>query len=273
MQGKSLQKRFEAAKVIAREAGVLVRRLLAGRVAGTFKLKGDQDYFTEADGEVERLIAKRLSELFPGDQFLGEEEGGAYGERTWVVDPIDGTANFARGIPHYSVSICYVEEGRPAVGVVYNPAIDELFAAQKGGGAFLNDRPIRVSATDRLQAATVELGWSTRRPMTDYVSMVGRVTATGAGFLRCGSGALGMAYVAAGRIDGYAELHINAWDTLAGIVLVEEAGGWTNDFLANDGLRKGNPILGCTPALRSALIAATGIGAEDASRLGGLGAK
>ena len=273
MQGQGLQKRFEAANVIVREAGALVRKLLAGRVAGTFKLKGNQDYFTEADGEVERLIAKRLSEAFPGDKFLGEEEGGTYGERTWVVDPIDGTANFARGIPHYSISMGYIEEGRPAIGVVYNPAVDELFAARQGGGAFLNGRPIRVSAIDDLRSATVELGWSTRRPMTDYVSMVGRVTATGAGFLRCGSGALGMAYVAAGRIDGYAELHINAWDTLAGIVLVEEAGGWTNDFLANDGLHRGNPILGCTPALRNALVAATGIGVKDASRLGCPGAK
>jgi myo-inositol-1(or 4)-monophosphatase len=103
------------------------------------------------------------------------------------------------------------------------------------------------------------LGWSTRLPFSDYVAMIDRVMATGAGMRRTGSGALGLTDVAAGRIDGYAELHINSWDALAGLLLVEEAGGWANDFLAGDALRGGNPVLACTPRLASALRAATGI--------------
>ena len=114
-------------------------------------------------------------------------------------------------------------------------------------------------ATD-IRQATIELGWSSRLPMAEYAAMVARVVATGAGIMRAGSGALGLAYVAAGRSDGYAELHINSWDALAGLLLVEEAGGWTNDFLGDDGLRRGNPVLACAPALKDALVAATGIG-------------
>jgi myo-inositol-1(or 4)-monophosphatase len=137
----------------------------------------------------------------------------------------------------------------------------ELFAARRGGGATLNGRRIRVSGTRSMRRATVELGWSTRRSLKRYTAMVGGVFDTGAGVLRQGSGALGMAYVACGRTDGYGELHINSWDVLAGLVLVREAGGWTNDFLAGNGLRTGNPILACTPGIRAALGEATGLGA------------
>jgi myo-inositol-1(or 4)-monophosphatase len=249
-----------AALEIAREAGDLARRLFVARKPGTFSLKGDQDFLTEADGAVERLVAGRLAQAFPDDAFFGEEGGGEYRQRTWVVDPIDGTANFARGIPHFSVSIALVVDGRVEVGAVLAPMHNELFAAARGEGASLNGARIQVSPTTDLRQATVELGWSKRLPMSEYADMVRRVVATGAGIMRSGSGALGLAYVAAGRIDAYAELHINAWDALAGILLVEEAGGLTNDFLGNDGLRRGNPVLACTPFLKDALVAATGIG-------------
>lgn len=257
--GKAIEDRYDFACALAREAGALARQLFAGRVAGNFELKGSQDYLTEADGEVERLIMARISHRFPDDSVLGEEGGGHVGSSAWIIDPIDGTANFARGIPFFSISIAYVRDGQPAVGVVYNPMVDELFSGRRDGGAFLNGRLVRVSRTEDMRRATIELGWSTRRPLEDYVAMLGRVFATGAGTLRQGSGALGVAYVAAGRIDGYAELHINAWDVLAGLVIVREAGGWTNDFLANGGLEKGNPILACTPALRGILMETTGI--------------
>ena len=261
MPSSDIERRLNAACDIGREAGALARRLFLGRAPGTFELKGHQDYLTEADGEVEHLIKQRIVAAFPTDSVLGEESGGDIGERMWVIDAIDGTANFARGIPHFCVSIGYVEAGRKTIGVIINPMADELYAASLGGGATLNGVAMKVSTIDDIRRSTVELGWSYRRPITDYVSMVGRVTATGAGFLRCGSGALALAAVAAGRIDGYAELHINAWDVMAALLMVEEAGGWTNDFLANDGMAKGNPVLACTPALRAALIAATGIAA------------
>lgn len=260
MTPNELDARLEAAVATARSAGDLARQLFKTRKPGTFTLKGYQDFLTEADGRVERFIAERLAAAYPGDAFVGEENGGAYGTTTWVVDPIDGTANFARGIPRFCISIALVSAGRPVVGVIYDPMADEMFAARLGGGARLNGEPMAVSATTDMRQSTIELGWSPRRPMTEYVAVIGKVVATGAGIMRSGSGALGMAYVAAGRSDGYGELHINAWDVLAGILLVQEAGGWTNDFLARDGLRQGNPVLGCTPALKDALVAATGIG-------------
>lgn len=256
----AITERYELACTIAREAGSQARRMFENRDAGSFELKGDQDYLTEADGEVERLIKSRITAAFPADSVLGEEGGGEVGASAWIIDPIDGTANFARGNPHFCISIAYVRDGIPSTGVIYSPVIDELYAAWRGGGAFLNGRPIRVSATAEMRRATIELGWSTRRPLENYTAMVHRVFATGAGVLRQGSGALGMAYVAAGRIDGYGEQHINAWDVLAGLLIVREAGGWVNDFLADDGMAHGNPILACTPALRSELTRATGIG-------------
>jgi myo-inositol-1(or 4)-monophosphatase len=254
-----LDDRFSLACSIASKAGELARRLFEKREAGIFQLKGHQNYLTEADSEVERFITAQITESFPGDTVFGEEEGGRFSANTWVIDPIDGTANFARGIPHFSISIAYVRDGAPVIGAIVSPMVKELFAARQGGGATLNGRPIRVSPTSDIKQATIELGWSTRRPLEAYAEMLKRVVATGAGILRQGSGALGMAYVAAGRIDGYGELHINSWDVLAGIVLVREAGGWTNDFMANDGLRAGNPILACTPKLREQLIRATGM--------------
>jgi myo-inositol-1(or 4)-monophosphatase len=256
---KNIAARHALACELGREAGELALRRFRERATGSFELKGAQDYLTEADGEVERLMKARIQAAFPGDTVMGEEGGGEVGDSAWIVDPIDGTANFARGIPLFSISIAYLRERQPAAGVVYNPVVDELFAAQRGGGAFLNGRPIRVSGTADMRRATIELGWSTRRSLKDYVAMADRVFDAGAGILRQGSGALGVAYVAAGRIDGYGELHINAWDVLAALLIVREAGGWTNDFLAGEGLKSGNPILACTPALREALQAATGI--------------
>ncbi len=261
MPDKALEKRHRAACAIAREAGALMRRLFARRAAGTYELKGDHDYLTEADGRVERLIVKRIEEAFPGDTVFGEEGGGRMSSQVWVIDPIDGTANFARGIPHFCTSIAFVREGRTALGAICNPVLNELFAARRGGGATLNGKPMRVSGTTDIRRATFELGWSTRRPLADYVAMVGRVTATGAGFQRAGSGALGIAYVAAGRIDGYAELHINAWDALAGLLMVEEADGRTNDFLGKNGLTEGNLVVAATPGLYPALFAAAAAGA------------
>jgi myo-inositol-1(or 4)-monophosphatase len=260
MSQRGVETRYLAACAIAREAGDLMRRLYESREMGSYKLKGHQDYLTEADGEVEKLIVKRIAEAFPDDTVYGEEGGGTFSPQVWVIDPIDGTANFARGIPHFCVSIAYVQEGTIAAGTMCNPMTGELFAARRGGGASLNGKPMKVSRTPDMRSATLELGWSTRRPMEDYVALLTRVVKTGAGIRRSGSGALGLAYVADGRTDGYAELHINSWDCLAGILMVNEAGGWTNDFLAGDGLTKGNPILGCTPALRDAIVAATGVG-------------
>jgi myo-inositol-1(or 4)-monophosphatase len=247
---RELEQRYLAACAIAHEAGWLMRRHYRERSAGKISFKGPQDFLTVVDGAVERLIIDRLSRAFPGDRFVGEEGGGSFGPRTWVIDPIDGTSNFARGMPHFCTSIAFVDAGKPAIGVIYDPIADELFAARRGGGATVNGRPMRVSGATDIRRATIELGWSTRRPPEVYTETVRRVLSVGGGFHRSGSGALGIAYVADGRNDGYFEAHINAWDALAGLVMVREAGGWANDFLAGDALTEGNAVLACTPGLR-----------------------
>jgi myo-inositol-1(or 4)-monophosphatase len=205
------------------------------------------------------LIRSRLLTLFPDDAFFGEEGGGSFARDVWVVDPIDGTANFARGIPHFAISIAFVRDGRTEIGVVYNVMQDDLYTALRGHGAFLNGEAIHVSGLGDMRQATVEAGWSTRLPLEPYMALVERVKTAGANARRAGSGTLGLAYVADGRIDAYCELHINSWDVLAGLLLIEEAGGWTNDFLANDGLRNGNAVLACTPELAELLVVTTGI--------------
>ena len=226
------------------------------------EFKGPQDFLTVTDAEVEELIRRRLSELFPKDSFFGEEGGGAFERDVWVVDPIDGTANFARGIPHFAISIAFARDNRAEIGVIYDVMHAELYTALRGRGAILNGEPIRVSGLADMRQATVEAGWSPRLPPEPYVAVVERLKTTGANVRRAGSGTLALAYVADGRIDAYCELHINSWDALAGLLIIEEAGGWTNNFLAGDGMRAGNPILACTPELADALTTATGIGKE-----------
>jgi len=252
--------RLIAASAIAREAGALIRRRYRARTRSTLPdFKGHQDFLTATDAEVEDLIRRRLAEAFPEDDFFGEEGGGTFSERAWVVDPIDGTANFARGIPHFAVSIAFVQKGQIDVGVVYDVMAAELYAAARGRGATLDGEPIRTSGLSNMRHATVEAGWSPRLPPEPYVEMVHRIYTAGANVRRAGSGTLGLAYVASGRMEGYCELHINSWDALAGILLVREAGGWTNDFLARDGLTKGNPVLACTAELAETLREMTGI--------------
>ena len=253
--------RLLAASAIAREAGALVRRRFQNS-SYTVGFKGPQDYLTEVDGETEQLIAARLGEAFPHDGFIGEEtsgRAGVEGRPVWVVDPIDGTSNFAHRAPHFCVSIACLVGRTLEIGVIYDPMRDELFEARRGAGARLNGVAMRVSATTDLSRAMVEVGWNLRDGAAHFTGLVMRVVSTGASPLRAGSGALGVAYVAAGRWDGYVEQHINAWDCLAAILMVREAGGYVSDFLAGDGLAKGNPLIAAAPGVKDALIAAAAL--------------
>ena len=259
VEAAALQNRFLVACAVAREAGALARRRFVDRGSFTVGFKGPQDFITEVDGEVERLIQSRLIAVFADDGFIGEEGDGRIGEAgapVWVVDPIDGTSNFARGTPHYCVSIACVLGRAVEAGVIYDPMLDELFCARRGGGAWLNGVAMKAAATTELAKATIEVGWNMRAGSGAFLALGGRIVATGAGVIRAGSGALGIAYVAAGRRDGYVEHHINAWDCLAAILLVQEAGGYISNFLAGEGLTKGNPLIACTPGVKDALISA-----------------
>ncbi len=247
--------RFAAAQALAREAGALAVALRSGPASSfAVESKSDLDFATEADRAVERLVIERLGKRF-GDGVLGEEYGAQQEavDRLWLVDPVDGTFNFMHALPVWCVSLAFMHRGEIEIGIIYNPDSNEMFTARRGRGAFLNGVKLAVSA-GRHAAPLIEVGHSNRQPLTQYLDLIGRVFAAGCEFRRLGSGALGLAAVAAGRTDGYLELHINAWDVLAGMLLVREAGGWTKDFLAGDGLRTGNPIIACTPELREKLV-------------------
>jgi len=150
-------------------------------------------------------------------------------------------------------------QGQLEAGAIYDPMRDELFLAGRGQGAWLNGRPLRVSTINTLTTASAEIGWSSRKPVDSYLDLVSRTMHTGCAVRRAGSGALGLAYVSAGRIECYAEQHINAWDVAAGLLLVTEAGGRINDFWANNGLRQGNAVLASNALLADSFSALTQI--------------
>ncbi len=250
-----LDARFDALSALVLSAGAIALEGFRAVRSGPTALKGPQDFLTETDAAVERHLRDELARLFPEDAFVGEEEGASGdGAFAWVADPIDGTANFSRGHPHFCVSLALARGNQVEMGAIYAPVADEFWIARRGRGATRNGRPIRVAGTTDLAATTVELGWSPRVPNERYIAAATALLATGVNLRRCGSAALGLAYVSDGRQDAYAELHINAWDCLAGILLVEEAGGVVNDFLAG-----GNPILAVAPGVAQEVAEATGI--------------
>ena len=252
---------MNAIEAIVRAAGAMMRTAFDAPDRPAYSLKGQQDYLTVTDGAVELFVREEIARCFPGDGVLGEEGGGAMDTaRLWIVDPIDGTANFARQIPHFCISLGLMVNGRVDAGAIYEPVHDELYIAERGKGAWLNGKPMRVSGISELTAATVEVGWSTRIPVATYLDLVGKAAHAGCSVRRAGSGSLGLAYVAAGRIEAYIESHINAWDVAAGLLLVTEAGGRVNDFWGRDGVRVGNEVLVTNSALAGGLSVLTSIG-------------
>lgn len=251
--------RYYAALGLAAEASHLALGYFTRRESLGTTMKGAQDWLTVADGKVEAFLRERLSALFPEDTVIGEEGGGTASDAVWILDPIDGTANFAHGDRNWCISIGFLVNRKPEIGIVAAPALGEVFAARRGAGATLNGAPISVSGGADIARASVELGWSTRIPAERYVEIIGRCYAAGAAVRRAGSGTLGLCHVANGASDAYAELHINAWDVAAGIVIAGEAGAHVSDFFAGEGITRGNPILCCTPALAPVLGEITGI--------------
>jgi myo-inositol-1(or 4)-monophosphatase len=241
---------FEFAAATAREAGALLREYYRRGV--TAEYKGAIDLVTEADRASEALILERLRAAYPDHAILAEESGAHQqaGPCTWIVDPLDGTTNFAHGFPHFSVTLALQIEDAIEIGVTYDPLRDELFTARRGQGAWLNDRAIRVSTTPRLDRALLCTGFPYDRrtnPLNNTQQFVDFLLRA-QGVSRVGSAALDLAYVACGRIDGFWEFRLNAWDIAAGILLAQEAGGrvtepdgtpvhqWTGRIVASNGL-------------------------------------
>ena len=241
-----LDARRDCAIALALEAGALAQGMW--KVLGPVEAKSPIDFCTEADRAVERLIRDRVTARF-GDAVIGEEGGGEPGQDVWLVDPIDGTSGYIHGDGRWCISLAFVRAGRIELGVIHAPETRRLFLAQRGKGALLNGRAISVSHLAHGTAPMVEVGWSDRRPLAAYCDVLQALGADGIEFRRHGSGALALADVALGVCVGYVELHINAWDALAGILLVQEAGGRTNDFLAGGGLTRGNLLIATTPEL------------------------
>jgi myo-inositol-1(or 4)-monophosphatase len=256
MGSSSIDERFNFATDLIKEAGNLTldyfRRLETLQVQS----KGPQDMATEADLNTELLIRDRLNERFPEDAFLGEETGRtefASGQGIWVVDPIDGTQPFISGLTGWCVSIAFVLDGNLEIGLVCSPARGELFAGQRGAGATLNGKTIQISTATQLTDGIVGVGYSPRVKPEEFLSLFSRLLGRGAMFYRDGSGALTLCYVACGRLIGYVEPHINSWDCLGALAIIQAAGGTINDFLANDGLWKGNRLIAGPAALYPAL--------------------
>jgi len=256
-----LQARHDAAHELILEAGALALRYFE-RV-GTLRVnsKGARDVVTEADVAVEELIRQRLAARFPGDAFVGEETARtapADGQGVWVVDPIDGTQPFVSGMPGWCVSIAFAAGGRVEFGFVYSPAQDELFGGGRDRPATLNGTPVRLHPGERLSDGIVAVGYSPRIGPRDILPVFERLLTAGGTYFRNGSGALGLCYVACGRLLGYVEPHINSWDCLGGVAAVLAAGGRTNDYLAGDALLAGNRLVAGPPAVFDALAAVLG---------------
>ena len=212
--------------------------------------KDGQDVVSAADRAVEDLIRDAIHAVFPSDGILGEERSHEPGTSgwLWVVDPIDGTSCVLAGLRDWCISIAAMKDGEADSGCILQPVTGDLYAARRGGGATLNGAPILASATARIETNLLGFGANFRIPRQSVIAFADALMASGGMFYRNGSGALMLAYVAAGRLCGYYEGHINAWDCMAGLLLVREAGGWTMPFPGpGRELTEGGPVL-CGPA-------------------------
>ncbi len=222
---------------------------------------GISDPFSEADLKAEETVRSMLAAARPDYGFLGEEGGlkaGRDPRHVWIVDPLDGTANFLTGLPIFAVNIALARDGHVIAGVTHLPILDETFRAEEGAGAWLNDRPIRVSSRPSLETAVLGVGIPfAMKPRHDqFLAEMGRLTPRVSGIRRLGAGAVDTAYVACGRLDGYWEQSVSPWDMAAGVVLVREAGGVVTDTLGGPLDLMGGTCLSCTPQIHAALLEA-----------------
>jgi myo-inositol-1(or 4)-monophosphatase len=252
-----IDKRFQHASQVIREAGKLARGFFDNRSELVVKLKGVQDFVSQADAETEDLIASRLLGEFPHDGILGEERGRRGGETDalWVIDPIDGTANYVRGLPYWCVAIALMVRDRIELALIYDAVADKLYTARAGHGAFCNGKPISVSGETRLDHACLGIGYGHGEAPGPHAKIIDSLLAAHCQYRRLGSGLLLMALAAEGALDGFYELRMKPWDALAGLLLVREAGGITNDYEAG-GLQQAEPVLALTPALWESFVRA-----------------
>jgi myo-inositol-1(or 4)-monophosphatase len=222
-------------------------------------IKGPGDFVSAADLKAERTLKSELTRARPGYSLLFEEGGATEGtdkRHCWIVDPLDGTTNFLHGIPHFCISIGLERDGEIVAGVVYEPTRDELYWAEKGAGAYLNDRRLRVSARRQLSDAVVGTGMPFRdRHQPLYPAILASMLTATSGVRRFGAAALDLAYVAAGRLDGFWEFGLKPWDIAAGMILVREAGGYVSDLSGGHTMMTSGDMLAANDHLHLPLAA------------------
>jgi len=246
-----ISKRHDAAQSIVHGAAELALGLFKDRDSLDIEVKGLQDWVSNADKSVEDTIRAALVSAFPDDGIVGEEHGDVNGTSgfIWVIDPIDGTTNFVNGMPGWCVVLACVLDDHTVSAVIRDPVVGETFEATRGCGATLNGKSIRVSAVDSLDQGTLGVGHSTRVPAGQTLRLLTLLLEQNGLFRRSGSGALDLACVAAGRLIGYVEPHMNAWDCIAAILLVEEAGGVVEPFDMSTMIASGGCVIVASPGV------------------------
>ena len=241
----------------ARRAGTIINRATQDLDLLTVQRKGNHDYVSEVDKMAEQAIVETLLEAYPDHAILAEE-GGAQGksEYVWIIDPLDGTTNFLHGLPQFAVSIALQHKGLLSQAVVFDPTRNELYSATRGGGTYLNDRRLRVSKRTRLEDALIGTGFPYHDYsfLESYLKIFQDLVPKVAGVRRPGAASLDLAYVAAGRYDGFWEARLKPWDMAAGMLLIQEAGGLVTDFEGGENVLGSGNIVGGNPKIFAQLL-------------------
>ena len=243
----------------ARAAGTVMLRASSRLDSLNIESKQRNDFVSEIDRQAEDVILDILYTAYPQHAFMCEESGGSGNggsDYQWIIDPLDGTTNYLHGFPQYAISIALEHQGRLEQAVVYDPVKDELFTASRGGGAFLNNRRLRVTGLKTLEGALLGTGIPFRddQPIEPFIATMRAMLGPIAGIRRAGSAALDLAYVAAGRLDGYWEFSLKPWDMAAGLLLVREAGGMITDFAGGDNSMRSGNVIAANPRLLHSML-------------------
>ena len=241
----------------ARRAGSIINRAAQNLDILTVTQKEANDYVSEVDRDAERAIIRIIHDAYPAHSILAEESGASgESEYVWIIDPLDGTTNFLHGFPHYAVSIALAHKGVLSQAAIYDPIRNELFTASRGRGAFLNDHRMRVGKRVKLQGCLLGTGFPFKEfsLIDNYLAMFRDLTQKTSGIRRAGAATLDLAYVAAGRLDGFWEFGLAPWDMAAGSLLITEAGGLVGNFLGNTGYMESGNIVAANPKLFAQLI-------------------
>lgn len=237
----------------ARAAGNIIQRASERVDTLAIETKRRNDFVSEVDHQAEATIIDMIRRAYPDHAILAEESGSHQGQQDylWIIDPLDGTTNFLHGFPQYAVSIALMHKDRPEVAVVYDPVSQDLFTANRGGGAFLNNRRLRVSQKKTLEGALLGTGFPYRenQDLESYLDTFRALYPGTAGIRRAGAAALDLAYVAAGRLDGFWEFGLNPWDMAAGVLLIREAGGIVCDFGGGENHMRSGNVVAANPKL------------------------